>query len=126
MLVSAVAVHDDNFLAAVARHFVRGFLQKFQLQLHAVGHRAGLVLGLKNLAKIIFRENHGKFLLGCMQSGVANVQKIRSQRQMRPVLFQDSKRKQARPFRLLNRLAKIFRRQLFPFHGKLALAARRN
>src|SRR5215472_17890617 len=68
MLVPAVAVHNDHFLAAIARHFVRSFLQKFQLKLSAVGDRSRLVLGLKNLPEIIFWKNYSKFLLGGMES----------------------------------------------------------
>ena len=53
-VVAAVAVDDQNFLAAVARHFVGGFLQESELHVAAVGHGAGLVLGLGDLAEIIF------------------------------------------------------------------------
>src|SRR5438094_5863601 len=57
VFVSAVAVHDDDFLAAVARHLVGGFLQQFQLELHTVGHRTGLVLRFKNLSEIRSEEH---------------------------------------------------------------------
>ncbi len=80
------------------------------------------MLGFKNLPEIIFRKNHGKFLLRRMQGCIANVQEIRSERQVRPMLFKNAEREQARPFRLLNRRAKILRRELFPFHRQLGLA----
>src|SRR6266576_2810865 len=122
----AVAVHDDDFLAAVARHLVGGFLQQFQLELHTVGHRTGLVLRFKNLSEIIFWKNDGEFLLGGMQRRKANVEEIGSQRKMRSMLLQNAEREQARSFRLLNRRAKVSGGELFPFHGKLRLAAGRS
>jgi len=63
MLVSAVAVDDDDFLAAIARHLIGGFLKEFQLKFHAVRDGARLVLGFKNLAEIIFGKNDGVLLL---------------------------------------------------------------
>ena len=73
-LVSAVSVHNDDLLAAVSGHLVSRFLQKFQLQVSAIGNRSRLVLGFKNLTKVIFREYDGILLLGRSQSTMANVQ----------------------------------------------------
>src|SRR5277367_3146498 len=47
VFVAAVAIHDDDFFAAVAGHFVGGFLQQLQLQIGAVGDGTGLVLGFE-------------------------------------------------------------------------------
>src|SRR6266852_4763972 len=124
MLVSAVAV-DDDFLAAIASHLIGGFLKQFQLKFHAIRDGARLVLGLKDLAKIIFGKNDGVLLLRGVQRCVAHVQKVGTQRQMRPVLLQDSEWEQARSLRLLNRLAKVRGRQLFPPSGELGLSVDR-
>src|SRR5271155_4271801 len=62
VLVPAVPVRDNHFLAAVARHLVSGGLQQFELKACAVRDRAWLVPSLKYLAEIIFREDHGEFL----------------------------------------------------------------
>ena len=94
------------------------------MQFHAVRDGAGLVLRFKNLPEIIFWKNHGIFLLHSMQSRVAHVQEIRAQWQVRPMLFQNAEREQAGPLRLLNRSAKVFRGQLFPFRRQLGLATR--
>src|SRR5256885_1097141 len=62
VLISSVAIDDDNLLASIASHLIRGFLKQAKLQLHAVGHRAGLVLRLENLPEVIFRKNHSVLL----------------------------------------------------------------
>src|SRR5256884_6954574 len=61
-----------------------------------------------------------------MQRRKANVEEIGSQRKMRSMLLQNAEREQARSFRLLNRRAKVSGGELFPFHGKLRLAAGRS
>ena len=126
VLVFAVPVHYDDFLAAVARHLIRGFLEQLQLQFHAVRYGARLVLRFKNLPEVIFGKNQGKFLLRRVQSRLANIQKIRSQRPMRPMLFQNAEKQQTCSFRLPNRGAEIFRRRRFSLRGKLRLATCRN
>ena len=90
VFVAAVAVDDDYFLAAVARHLVGGFLQQGELHLAAVGDGSGLVAGFGDLSEIIFGEDDGVFLLGGVQRGVADVEQIGAQRQMRSVLLQDA------------------------------------
>ena len=80
VLVAAVPVDDDDFLAAVARHLVGGFLEQLQLKFHAVRDGAWLVLGFKNLAKIIFRKNDSEICLHSRQRHVPDIQKIGSQR----------------------------------------------
>src|SRR5882672_8315901 len=125
VLIAAVAVDDDDFLAAVARHLVGGFLKQPQLKLHAVGHGARLVLGLKNLAKIIFGKNDGVLLLRGVQRRVAHVQEIGAEREMWAVLFQNAEWEQTRALRLLNRQAEVRCRQLFPLRGELGLRVER-
>src|ERR1700746_1246378 len=88
--VAAMAVDDENFSAAVAGHFVGGFLQKIQLNLPTVGDGAGFVLGFEDLPEIIFRENNGEFFFRGVQRGVANVDQIGAEGKMRAVLFQNA------------------------------------
>src|SRR5262249_7264273 len=80
--VAAVAVDDEDFLASVARHFVGGFLEEFELEVAAVGDSAGFVLGFENLAEIIFGEDDGEFLCGSVKCGVADVEEIGAERKM--------------------------------------------
>ena len=118
-VVAAVAVDDQNFLAAVARHLVGGLLQQGELHGAAVGHGAGLVPGLGDLTEIIFGENDGVFLLGGMQRGIADVEKIGAERKMRAVLLQDSEREQACSLGTANAFAKVGGGEFFPVGGKL-------
>ena len=98
MFVSAVAVDDEDFLAAIARHFTGGLLEQLQLEFHAVGDGSGFVLGFKNLPEVVLRKNDGVLLLGRLQGSLPHIEKIRAQRQMRPMFFQDAERQQARTF----------------------------
>ena len=63
-----------------------------KLQLPAIGNGSGLVPGLKNLAKVILRENHCVFLLCGMQGGIPHVEQIGTQRKVRTMLFENAKR----------------------------------
>src|SRR5579872_953444 len=53
-----------------------------------------------------------------MQGDVANVDQVRSQRQLRTMLFQDAEWQQASALRLLDGFHEVGGRQLFPFNGK--------
>src|SRR4029077_17932826 len=116
-VVAAVAVHDQDLLAAVAGHLVGGFLQERELQVAAVGHSAGLVLGLGDLAEVVFGENDGILLFGGVQRSVADVEKIGAERQMWTVLFQDSEGEQAGSLRTVNAFAEVGGGEFFPVHG---------
>ena len=85
----------------------------------AVGHGARLVLRFGNLAEIIFRKHDGVLLLGRVQRGVAHVEQIGAQRQMRPVLLQDAERQQARSLRTVDAFAKIGGGEFLPVDRKL-------
>ena len=115
----AVAVDDQDFLAAVAGHLVGGFLQQGELQVAAVGHGAGLVPRFSDLAEIVFGEDDGVFLLGGVQRGVADVEQIGTERQVRAVLFEDSEGEQARSLRAANTFAKVGGGEFFPVDGEL-------
>ena len=91
------------------------------MQLHAVGDSSRFVLGFKNLSEIILWKDDSELLLRRVQGGMAHVEKIRAQRQMWPMFFQDAEWKQARALGLLNGLAKIAGGQLFPFRGEFGL-----
>jgi hypothetical protein len=114
-----VTVDDQNFLAAVAGHLVGGFLQQGELQGAAVGHGAGLVLGFGDLAEIVFGENDGVFLLGGVQRGITDIEKVGAERKMWAVLFQDSEGEQARPLGAMNSFAKVGGGEFFPVDRKL-------
>src|SRR6266478_3985770 len=126
MLVAAVAVYYDYFFAAVASHFIGGFLQQVQLQIHAVCNCSGLVLGFKNLAEIIFGEDYRIFLRRGLQRNVAHIQQISAERKMRSVFFQNAKGKKACALGLLDSRTKIRGGELLPFGGELALRAQRS
>src|SRR5258708_23694717 len=113
-VVAAVAIHDDDFLAAITRYFIRSLFEKRELHFAAVGDGSGLVLGFGNLSEIIFRENDCVLLLGSVQRGVAHVQQIGSERQMRAMLFKDAEGQQTRSLRSVNAFAKIGGGEFFP------------
>ena len=114
-----MAVDDENFLAAVARHLVGGFLQQRQLQVAAVGDGSGLVARFGNLAEIIFGEDDGVFFLGGVQRGVTHIEQIGAQGQVRPVFFQNAEGQQASSLRTMNALAEVGGGQFFPVDGEL-------
>src|SRR4029077_1045704 len=122
VLVPAVAVDNHNLLAALARHFIRRFLEQLQLQFHAIGDGSRFMLGFKNLSEVILWKDDSELLLRRLQGGVAHVEKIRTQRQMRPMFFQDAEGKQTRALGLLDGIAKIGGGQLFPFHRQFRLS----
>src|SRR5215467_4631724 len=123
--VAAMAVYDDDFLAAVAGHFVGGFLQKFQLEVAAVGDGSGFVLGFEDLAEIVLRKNDRIFLFGGVQRGVADVDQVGAEREVRPVLLENAERQYAGSFCLLDALAEIVRGQFLPVGGEFLLGGNR-
>src|SRR3989442_567032 len=121
MLVAAVAVHDDDFLAAVARHFVGSFLEELKLKRKAVGDGSGLLFGLEDLTEVILGKNDGVLLLDGVKGGIADVEQIGAEREMGPVLFEDTEGKQARALSLLHAFAKIRGGELFPMSWGVCL-----
>src|SRR5437868_1082412 len=121
-----MAVYDDYFFAAITGHFIGGFLQHAQLQIHAVRYRSGFVLGFEDLPEIIFGKDHRVFLRRSLQRNVAHIQQIRTERKMRSVFYQNAKEKKARALGLLDSRTKIRGGELFPFSGELALRAQRS
>src|SRR5579864_1924596 len=79
-LVAAMAVDNQNFLAAVARPLVGSLLQQGELKAAAVRHGSGFVTCLCDLAEIIFGENDGILLVGGVQRGVADVKQVGAER----------------------------------------------
>ena len=118
--VAAVAVDDQNFLAAVAGHLVGGFLQQGELQVAAVGYRAGFVAGFDNLAEIIFGEDDGVFLLGGVQRGVAYIEQVGADGQVRAVLLQDAEWQNRQvPCERRMPSTEVGGGKFFPMHGEL-------
>src|SRR5436190_16364605 len=116
-----MAVHYKYFFAAIAGHLIRCLLQKFQLQMAAVGDGTRLVLRFKDLSEIILGKNYGVFLLGGMQNRVADVEEIGSQRKMRPVFLNDSEREHATASRKRDAAEEIGCGQLLPVNRKFLL-----
>jgi hypothetical protein len=79
------------------------------------------VFGLSDLAKIVFGKNDNVFLLGGVQRGVADVQQICPQRQVRPVLFEDSERKQAGSLRAADAFTEVGGGEFFPMDRELGV-----
>ena len=120
-----MAVHDQNFLAAVARHLVCGFLQKIQLKMRAVCHGSGLVFGLENLAEVVLRKDHCVLLVGSVQRGIAHIKQISAQRQVRAMFLQNAERQQACALGLLNSATKVRGSQFFPMGREFGLRPQR-
>ena len=115
-----MAIDDEDFFATVARHLVGGLLQQSELQVAAIGHGSRLVAGFGDLAKIIFGEDDGIFLLGGVQRGIADVKQVGAQRQMRTMLLKDAEGQQAGSLGTLDAFAKVGRGEFFPMDGELA------
>src|SRR5260370_37422490 len=110
----AVAVDDQDFLAAVASHLVRGCLKQCQLQIATVGNGAGLMTRLGDLAEIILREDHGILLLSRMQCRVTRIEQIGANRHVRSMLLENAEWQQARALRTLDHLEEVWSRQFLP------------
>src|SRR5882724_3826306 len=113
-----MTVDDDDFLAPVAGHLVRGFLQEFKLQMQAVSDGSRLVPSLKDLRCEVLRKDDGEFLLGRMQRSIPNVQQVVAQGQMQSVFLQNPYWQKACVLGLTNGLHKVRRSQLLPLHGR--------
>src|SRR5579885_200956 len=95
VLGAAVAIDNEDFLAAVARHFIGSGLEKLHLQFGVVSDGAGFVASFGDLAKIVLGKNDGVFLLRGMFGDIADVEEVGANRQMRSVFFEYPERKQA-------------------------------
>ena len=113
-----MAIHDENLPTTVAGHLVNSLLQQFELQVCAVSNGPRLLPRFEDLAEVVFRKHHRIFRGGGTQRGVAHVNEIRAQRQMRAVLFKNSERQQAKAFGLVDGLHEIRRRQFLPMDGQ--------
>ena len=120
--VAAVAVDDEDFLAAITRHFVGGFLEEHELEVAAVSDGTGFVLRFKNLTEIVFRKDDGVFLLDRMERGVADVEEIGAERKMRAVFFKNAEGKNANAFGLSDGVAEVGCGEFLPFWRKLGLS----
>src|SRR5258708_21976280 len=80
-------IHDENFLASIASHFICCLLQQFQLQLGAVSDGSGLVLRFKDLAEVVLGENNRILLLDAVLDGITDIDEIVAKRQVRPMFF---------------------------------------
>ena len=125
VVVTAVAVDDQDLLAAVARHFVGGFLQEFKLYVRAVGDGSRLVAGFEDLPEIVSREDHGVFLLGAALSDPAHVDEVRPERQLRAMLLNDAEGEDARAPGLLDGFDEISGGEFLPVNAQeLGMAGR--
>src|SRR5712691_731414 len=76
----------------------------------------------ENLPKVVFGKDDGVFLLGGIEGGVAHVEQIVAQWQMRAVFLQYAEWEQARTLRPGDAVAELGRRQLLPMHRQLVLS----
>ena len=106
-LISAVAIDDHDFLAAVAGHLADRFLQQRKLRGEAVGQGAGLLARFEDLPEVVFGEDDGVLLFHSVHHGEANVEQIGAERQMRSVLFDDAEGQNADALRLVDGLHEI-------------------
>src|SRR5207253_8323791 len=97
-------------------------LQQLQFQSPAVGHRAWLMFRFENLPKVVLGKDDGVFLLGGIEGGVAHVQQVVTQGQVRAVLLQNAEGEQAGTLRPGDAVAELGRRQLLPMHRQLVLS----
>src|SRR5579883_880534 len=117
-VVAAMTVDDQNLVAAIARHFLRGLLQEIELQALAIRDGSGLMLGFEDLTEVVLGEDHGIFLPGGIQARVPYINKVRPQRPGWAVLFDDSERQYAGAPRLFQGFDKVRPGKLFPSHGQ--------
>src|SRR5439155_4423861 len=97
---------------------------KLQLQYPAVGNRAWLMFRFENLPEVVLGKDDRVFLLGGIEGGVAHVEQIVAQGQMRAVLLQNAEWEQARALRPGDAVAELGRRQLLPMHRQFVLRRR--
>src|SRR6266571_5865328 len=119
-VIAAMAVDDQDFLAAVAGHFVGGFLQQGELQVAAVGHGSRLVASLGDLAEIIFGKYDYVLLLGGVQRGVTHIKQIGAERQVWTMLFQNSEGEKTCPLGAMNAFAEVGGGEFFPVDGEFS------
>src|SRR5438477_355745 len=93
--------------------------------MHGVCHGSRLVLGLENLAKVVLGKDHGVLLIDSVQRGIAHIEQISSERQVRAMFLQNAKRQQACTLRLLDGAAEVRGSQFFPMGRELGLRPQR-
>ena len=120
-VVAAVAVDDDDLLAAVARHLAHRLLQQGELRRQAVGDGSGLLARLEDLAEVVLGKHDGVLLLDRVHHREAHVEQVGAQRQMGAMLFDDAERQHAHALRLMDCLDEVRAGQFFPFGGKAGL-----
>src|SRR5205823_4440992 len=123
-VVAAVTVHDDDFLTAIPRHLVGRFLQQLELESPAVRDGAWLMLRFEDLTKVVLGKDDRVFLLGGVERGIAHVEQIVAQRQMRPVLLENAEGEQAGALGTRDGVLEVGGRQLFPMDRRLVLWGR--
>ncbi len=118
MVVPAMPIHDENFLASIASHFIGCLLQQFQLQLGAVSQSSRLVFRFKDLTEVVLGKNNRILLLDAVLDGMADIDEIVAKRQVRTMLFDDPERQYACALPFLKALLKFMGSHLLPFHGE--------
>lgn len=90
------------------------------MHVHAVGDCARLVFGFGNLAKVISRKDDGVFVGSGVLGGIANIDEVGAERQVRTVLFNDAERQHAYPLSLMDRGDEVGAGEFFPFGREFA------
>src|SRR5260370_39003263 len=104
MFFPAMPIHDENFLASIARHLIGCLLQQFQLQLGTVSDGSGLVFGFKDLTEIVLGKNNRILLLDAVLDGITYIDQIVAKRQLGPMFFSYPEQQYAIALRLFESL----------------------
>ena len=116
-----MAVDDEDFLAAVARHLLHRFLQERELRGQAVGNGSGLLLRFEDLSEVVLGEDDGVLLLHGVHHREADVEQVGAERKMRAMLFDDADGEHADALRLVDGLNEVGGGEFFPLGGELGL-----
>src|SRR5260370_36612677 len=114
MFFPAMPIHDETFLASIARHLIGCLLQQFQLQLGTVSDGSGLVFGFKDLTEIVLGKNNRILLLDAVLDGITYIDEIVAKRQVWPMFLDDPERQYACALRFLKALLKFSGGHLLP------------
>src|SRR5258708_25147494 len=118
MVVPAMPIHDENFLASIAGHLIGCLLEQFQLQLGAVSDGSGLVLRFKDLTEIVLGKNNRILLLDAVLDGIKYIDEIVAKRQVWPMFLDDPERQYACALRFLKALLEFSGGHLLPLPGE--------
>ena len=116
--VATMAIGKDDLLEPVPRELVTCFLQHLPDHVGAVCDCPGLMLCLEDLSNVILREDHTIVLSRRTQYDFPHVEEVRTQGQLRSMLFQNADRYNAHSLGLCNCLDELGCRQFLILNGE--------